>query len=176
MRKQEARSRERARQMEGAPAPVPFATAMNGLLAQPNMLRLLVVIALGTFGFGMADVLLEPYGGQAVGFSVAETTKLTDFLATGTLFGFGLASRTLSAGGSPETTAAAGASIGIPGFMAIILSSLGGGSAMFLLGTLLTGLGARLFGHATLTASLRFAPKDRIGLALGGRYRRWRLW
>lgn len=72
MWKQEARSRERARQMEAAPAPVPFATAMNGLLAQPNMLRLLVVIALGTFGFGMADVLLEPYGGQALGFSVAE--------------------------------------------------------------------------------------------------------
>nr|WP_299753728.1 PucC family protein [uncultured Boseongicola sp.] len=46
---------------------------------------------------------------------------------------------------------------------------------MFLVGTLLTGLGAGLFGHATLTASIRLAPKDRIGLALGGRYRRRRL-
>lgn len=164
---QEARSRERAAQMEAAPPPVPFAEAMSTLLAQPNMMRLLLVIALGTFGFGMADVLLEPYGGQALGFSVADTTKLTALLAAGTLVGFGIASRTLGAGGSPEKMAMLGSAIGIPGFVAIILSSMGGGSLMFLAGTLLTGLGAGLFGHATLTASIRRAPKDRIGLALG---------
>ncbi|NNL19312.1 MAG: PucC family protein [Boseongicola sp.] len=164
---QEARSRERAAQMEVAPPPLPFSEAMSTLLAQPNMLRLLLVIALGTFGFGMADVLLEPYGGQALGFSVADTTKLTALLAAGTLAGFGIASRSLAAGGSPENMAMYGAAIGIPGFAAIILSSLGGGSPMFLIGTLITGLGAGLFGHATLTASIRRAPKDRIGLALG---------
>ena len=164
---QEARSRARAAEMEAAPPPVPFAQAMSTLLAQPNMLRLLLVIALGTFGFGMADVLLEPYGGQALGFSVADTTKLTALLASGTLVGFGIASRTLGAGGSPEKMTMIGAAVGIPGFVAIILSSLGGGSLMFLAGTLLTGLGAGLFGHATLTASIRRAPKDRIGLALG---------
>ena len=167
MWKQEARSRARAAEMEAAPPPVPFAEAMSALMDQPNMLRLLVVIALGTFGFGMADVLLEPYGGQALGFSVAETTKLTALLAAGTLVGFGIASRALSAGGQPENMAVVGAAVGIPGFTAIILSSLGGGSWMFLAGTLLTGLGAGLFGHATLTSAIRRAPKDRIGLALG---------
>jgi BCD family chlorophyll transporter-like MFS transporter len=39
------------------------------------------VIALGTMGFGMADVLLEPYGGQVLGLTVAQTTKLTAVLA-----------------------------------------------------------------------------------------------
>ncbi|MEO1312608.1 MAG: PucC family protein [Pseudomonadota bacterium] len=166
MWKQEARSRERALQMEAA-RPVAFSTAWSQLMQQPNMLRLLVLIALGTFGFGMADVLLEPYGGQVLGLSVADTTKLTALLATGTLIGFGIASRVLGSGGSPERMAAVGAAVGVPGFGAIILASLGGGTATFLAGTLATGLGAGLFGHATLTATIRAAPRERIGLSLG---------
>ncbi|MEL7390881.1 MAG: PucC family protein, partial [Pseudomonadota bacterium] len=112
-------------------------------------------------------VLLEPYGGQALGLSVADTTKLTALLAGGTLVGFGFASRVLGNGGAPETLGKIGAMIGIPGFAAIIASSFGGGIAMFLVGTFLTGLGAGLFGHATLTATIRRAPKDQIGLSLG---------
>jgi MFS transporter, BCD family, chlorophyll transporter len=65
------------------------------------MLRLLVVIALGTAGFGMADVLLEPFGGQVLGMTVAQTTRLTVVLALGSLVGFGLASRWLGRGGQP---------------------------------------------------------------------------
>jgi len=166
MWKQESRSRERARQMEAARPPV-FSVAWATLMREPNMLRLLFVIGLGTLGFGMADVLLEPYGGQVLGLSVADTTRLTALLATGTLTGFAIASRVLSDGGSPAKMASIGAAIGIPGFVAIIMSSLGGGTVMFLSGTLATGLGAGLFGHATLTAAIRAAPRERTGLALG---------
>jgi BCD family chlorophyll transporter-like MFS transporter len=42
-----------------------------------------------------------------------------------------------------------------------------GWRAAFLVGTCLTGVGAGLFGHATLTATMRAAPRDQIGLALG---------
>ena len=164
--KQESRSRERARAMETAHHPA-FSAAWATLMRQPDMLRLLFVIGLGTLGFGMADVLLEPYGGQALGLSVADTTRLTALLATGTLIGFAVASRALGAGGSPPRMATLGAAIGIPGFVAIILSSLGGGTPLFLAGTLATGLGAGLFGHATLTAAIRAAPRERTGLALG---------
>ncbi|MEM1351367.1 MAG: PucC family protein [Pseudomonadota bacterium] len=164
--KQEARDRDRARQMQRA-EPVAFQTAWRSFVALPGKKRLLAVIALGTFGFGAADVLLEPYGGQALGFSVAETTKLTALLAGGTLIGFGIASRVLGAGGAPLRLGFAGAAIGIPGFAAIILASMMVGPPLFLLGTVLTGLGAGLFGHATLTATMRSAPRDQIGLALG---------
>lgn len=164
--KQESRDRDRARVMETA-RPMPFGEAWKALISGHGTIRLLVVIGLGTFGFGMADVLLEPYGGQALGFSVAETTRLTALLASGTLIGFGIASRVLGRGGRPENLGRIGAAIGIPGFGAVILSSLGGGPLMFLAGTLATGLGAGLFGHATLTATIRSAPKDQIGLALG---------
>ena len=166
MWKQEARDRVRAAQMLEA-RPQGFETAVRNLTTRPGVKRLLIVIALGTFGYGMADVLLEPYGGQALGLSVAQTTKLTALFAGGTLLGFAYASHVLGQGASPVRLGRIGASIGLPGFAAIILSSLGGGIALFLVGTLLTGLGAGLFGHATLTAVMRSAPKGQIGMALG---------
>jgi MFS transporter, BCD family, chlorophyll transporter len=166
MWKQEARDRVRAQAMEAAPA-MAFRDAWTQLMQNAGMLRLLVVIAFGTFGFGMADVLLEPYGGEALGLSVADTTRLTALLAGGTLLGFGIASRRLGNGGTPASTSLTGALIGIPGFAAIIVSAYGGGATAFLIGTLTIGIGAGLFGHATLTATMRAAPKDRVGLALG---------
>jgi BCD family chlorophyll transporter-like MFS transporter len=164
--KQEARDRNRAREMEVAPQ-TRFRDAWGNLISQPGTLRLLCVIGLGTFGFGMADVLLEPYGGQALGFSVAQTTRLTAVLAGGTLIGFLVASRTLSVGGSPVRLAKLGALIGIPGFMAVIASATLIGPTLFVLGTLATGVGAGLFGHGTLTATIRNAPSGQIGLSLG---------
>jgi BCD family chlorophyll transporter-like MFS transporter len=164
--KQEPRDRVRAQKMRTTKS-APFGAAWAQLVRQPGTKRLLAVIAFGTFGFGAADVLLEPYGGQALGFTVAETTKLTALLAGGTLIGFAIASRVLGAGGAPARLGLIGALVGVPGFAAIILSSIGGGAVLFLAGTLATGLGAGLFGHATLTATMRSAPKHQIGLALG---------
>ncbi len=164
--KQESRNRLRAQEMASAPR-AQFGVAWSGLMAQSGMVRLLVVIGLGTFGYGMADVLLEPYGGQALGLSVADTTKLTALLATGTLLGFALASRALGQGGDPARLAIMGALIGIPGFTAIVLASAFVGPMLFVIGTGLTGLGAGLFGHATLTATIRNAPPGQIGLSIG---------
>ncbi|MEZ5801278.1 MAG: PucC family protein [Nitratireductor sp.] len=64
-------------------------------------MRRLVVVALGTLGFGMADVLPEPYGGRVLDLSVSDTTKLTAMLALGSLTGFALASRVLARGFDP---------------------------------------------------------------------------
>ncbi len=164
--KQEARDRARAETMRRAPKTA-FRDAWQTLIRVPGMTGLMVVIGLGTFGFGMADVLLEPYGAQALGLSVAETTRLTALFAGGTLVGFGTASRVLGCGGDAVSLGQIGAAVGIPGFAAIILSSLFGGTPLFLLGTFATGLGAGLFGHATLTAVMRSAPSHQVGLALG---------
>jgi BCD family chlorophyll transporter-like MFS transporter len=164
--KQEALDRVRAQAMLEK-RKTSFKAAMAEMTARPGMIRLMVLIGMGTFGFGMADVLLEPYGGQALGFSVAETTRLTALLASGTLVGFGIASKVLGGSFDAVSLGRIGALIGIPGFAAVIGSSMGGGASMFLAGTLATGLGAGLFGHATLTATLRAAPVERTGLALG---------
>ncbi|MFN3262574.1 MAG: MFS transporter [Pikeienuella sp.] len=164
--KQESRDRARAAALEGAKRP-PFRDAWRSFAGGAGAKRLLAVIALGTAGFGMADVLLEPYGGQALGLSVAETTKLTALLALGTLVGFAVASRSLGRGGRPLALATLGALAGAPAFGAVILSAYAGSAALFAAGTVLAGFGAGLFGHGTLTATLRAAPKSQIGLAIG---------
>ena len=65
MWKQEPRDRNRARQMEVS-QPLSFAEAWQNFASRKGTIRLLAVIGFGTFGYGMADVLLEPYGGQAL--------------------------------------------------------------------------------------------------------------
>lgn len=162
--KMEARNR-RPRDVQGT-APE-FAQSWNKLIRGGQALRRLAVVALGTLGFGMADVLLEPYGGQVLALSVADTTKLTAMLAMGSLVGFALASRILSRGFDPLVMAGYGALAGLPGFMAICLAAPLDWPVLFVAGTTLIGFGAGLFGHGTLTATMQLAPREQIGLALG---------
>ena len=61
----------------------------------------------------------------------------------------------------------AGALIGIPAFLAVIISGQISEPILFALGTLLIGFGAGLFGHGTLTATMNLAPNGQSGLALG---------
>lgn len=164
MWKQEARDRRRAARQG---AEVGFAEAWAGLAARPGILRLLAVVACGTAGFGMADVLMEPFGGQVLAMTVAETTRLTVLMAFGSLVGFGLASRWLGRGGRPMDVAMYGALIGAPAFGLVIASAIAVSVPMLAVATLVAGFGAGLFGHGTLTATMRAAPRDRIGLSLG---------
>jgi BCD family chlorophyll transporter-like MFS transporter len=165
MWQQEARNRNRAL----APrTEIAFTTALRHLSAQPGMLRLMAVIALGTAGFGMADVLLEPFGGQVLNMTVAQTTRLTVVLACGSLVGFGLASRLLGQDGwQPMTVASLGALAGVPAFLVIAASAAFLTVPLLVAATLIAGFGAGLFGHGTLTATMRAAPREHIGLSLG---------
>ncbi|MEM0907358.1 MAG: PucC family protein [Pseudomonadota bacterium] len=144
-----------------------FMVAWRAFLQQTQPTRRLFVIGLGTMGFAMADVLLEPYGGQVLQLSVAETTRLTAAFAVGGLIGLVGASRMLSRGGEPLLLAGGGILVGIPAFMLVMLASLGQSLLLFGVGTMLMGLGAGLFGHGTLTATMRLAPREQVGLALG---------
>jgi BCD family chlorophyll transporter-like MFS transporter len=161
--KQEGRRR-------AAPAPPQRPTFRQSwaIFAQgENAIRRLIAVGLGTMAFSMEDVLLEPYGGQILHLSVADTTKLTASLAIGGLLGFALASRVLSRGADPFRMASYGALIGIPAFIAVILADPFGSALLFGLGTAMIGFGAGLFGHGTLTATMNASPKDQAGLALG---------
>jgi MFS transporter, BCD family, chlorophyll transporter len=162
--KQEPRDRARANRIETHPE---FRDAWRLFVQGRTAIGLLVVIALGTMGFGMADVLLEPYGGQVLDLSVSATTRLTAVLAGGGLIGFAIASRVLMAGHDPLDVGWWGALIGLPAFVLIIAAGPMGEATMFVIGTALAGLGAGLFGHGTLTATMRSAPRAQVGLALG---------
>jgi BCD family chlorophyll transporter-like MFS transporter len=129
--------------------------------------RRLVIIGIGTMAFGMADVLLEPFGGQVLAMSVAATTKLTALLALGGLLGFGWASRQVGRGADPYQISQHGAFIGVPAFALVIAAAPLGMISLFLVGNFLIGFGGALFAHGTLTATMNRAPKEQAGLALG---------
>lgn len=144
-----------------------FAQAWSRFTQGDNAKRRLIAVGLGTMAFTMEDVLLEPFGGEILNLTVGVTTALTATLALGGLAGFAWASRVLSQGFDPFRMAIWGTFIGIPAFLLVIGSALSGAVWMFVLGTLLIGFGAGIFGHGTLTATMNLAPKDQAGLALG---------
>ncbi|MEM9302471.1 MAG: BCD family MFS transporter [Pseudomonadota bacterium] len=133
--------------------------------------RLLVAVGLGTAGFSMQDILLEPYGGQILGLSVSATTALTALFAGGTLIAFALAGRRLGRGDDPNRLAAVGALFGIAGFSAIIFSDPLASPLLFRIGTAAIGFGGGFFAVGTLTAAMDIADCGQDGrlngLALG---------
>jgi BCD family chlorophyll transporter-like MFS transporter len=60
-----------------------------------------------------------------------------------------------------------GALVGMPAFVAVIAAAPIQSAPLFTAGTFLIGLGAGLFSHGTLTATMQSAPKEQVGLALG---------
>jgi BCD family chlorophyll transporter-like MFS transporter len=144
-----------------------FREAWQALVAQPQAMRLLVAVALGTAGFTMQDVLLEPFGGEILNLSVASTTVLTALLAAGTLAAFALAARCLANGMDPHRLAAYGALVGIVAFSLVTLVAALQSVALFRFGAALIGFGAGLFAVGTLTAAMGLAAQTGSGLALG---------
>ncbi|MBM7068599.1 PucC family protein [Actibacterium sp. 188UL27-1] len=131
--------------------------------------RLLAVVAIGTMGFNMQDVLLEPYGGEILGLSVAATTMLTAVWAVGALAGFGYAARLLGQGHDAYRMAARGILVGIGAFSAVVFAAPLNSPALFFAGAIGIGFGGGLFAVATLTAAMTM-PAHGIagrGLALG---------
>lgn len=162
--KQESRDRSRIRSKQADPT---FQESWAVFAQGGHAVRRLLVVGLGTMAFTMEDVLLEPYGGQILGMSVSATTLLTATLATGSLWGFWWASRVLARGADPFKMARMGSWVGVPAFIFVIIAAPLGSQAIFTLGTFLIGVGAGLFGHGTLTATMQSAPKEQVGLALG---------
>lgn len=166
MWKQETRKPLRERVASAVPDPS-FRESWATFCKGDQTVRRLVIVGIGTMAFAMADILLEPFGGQVLNFSVSATTKLTALLAAGGLLGFWYASHALGRGGDPYRMAHTGAVIGLPAFVCVILAAPFGMPSLFLIGNFLIGFGGALFGHGTLTATMNRAPAKQAGLALG---------
>ena len=145
----------------------PFRQAWRALIAQPGAVRLLVTVAIGSAAFSMQDVLLEPFGGEILGLSVAQTTLLTALLAGGMLLAFMLAAQKLRQGTDANLLAAVGVMVGIAAFSAVLLADVLQAGNLFRIGTLLIGFGSGLFAVGTLTAAMRLADNMQAGIALG---------
>jgi BCD family chlorophyll transporter-like MFS transporter len=147
-----------------------FAAAWRSFSSAGRAQRLLVAVGLGTAGFSMQDILLEPFGGQVFGMSVGQTTWLTATLAAGTLVGFAVAARQLGRGGDPYRLAALGIVAGISAFSAIVFAPLLETPSLFQTGSFFIGLGGGLFSVGMLTAAMDLASSgsgSMSGFALG---------
>lgn len=134
---------------------------------QAPAMRLLVSVGLGTAAFTMQDIILEPYGGDILGLSVAATTQLTAMSAGGALLAFALAAHWMGRGSNPYRIAALGALAGIAAFAAVIFAAPLGSPGLFRFGAVLIGFGGGLFTVGTLTAAMALETGGLHGLVLG---------
>jgi len=146
---------------------VPFRESWDRFLAHQHARRFLLAVGLGTAGFCMQEVVIEPYGAQVLGLNVSATTVLTALLAFGSLCAFALAARLLSRNADPYKLAAIGALAGIPAFSAVIFAAPLGSALLFRVGTACIGFGAGLFSVGTLACAMGREQGGETGLALG---------
>ena len=145
----------------------PFMEVWREFSRQPRARRLLVAIALGTMGFTMQDILLEPYGAQILAMTISETTQLTALLGGGMLLAFFAAAQLLGRGSDPIRLAGFGVMVGVFAFSSVIFAAPFGSELIFRAGTFGIGLGNGLFAVGTLTAVMTLERNDLTGLALG---------
>lgn len=162
--KQEARDPSRTSSDEDRPK---FSEAWQSFRRGGRSSRVLVSVGLGTAGFSMQDILLEPYGGEILHLGVGATTTLTALLAAGTLLAFALAAGALGRGADPYRLAGYGALAGIVAFSAVVFAAPFGSPLLFRIGTALIGFGGGLFAVGTLTGAMALADNGNSGLALG---------
>jgi MFS transporter, BCD family, chlorophyll transporter len=144
-----------------------FTETLRRLKSDRVCVRLLATGALGTAAFSMQDVLLEPFGGEILGLSVAGTTMLTALVATGTLAGCAVASRRLDRKQDPLRLASIGLLIGIVAFSAVIFASPLRNAWLFHAGVALIGLGTGLFVAGTMTCAMQLVRDGLSGEVLG---------
>jgi MFS transporter, BCD family, chlorophyll transporter len=158
--------RDPARTAADRPRPT-FHECWADLRRQSRSTRIFVTVALGTAAFTMQDVLLEPYGGQILHLTVAQTTVLTALFAMGILAGFAVAARSLGRNGDPYQLAAFGILVGVVAFSCVIFSAPLLSPLLLRIGTVLIGFGGGLFAVGTLTAAMDLTGTGQYGLALG---------
>lgn len=147
-----------------------FAEAWQTFSSAGRAKRLLVAAGLGTAGFSMQDILLEPFGGQVFDMTVGQTTWLSATLAAGTLTGFAVSARQLGRGGDPYRLASLGLLVGIAAFAGVIFAPLLNLAALFQTSSFFIGLGGGLFAVGMLTAAMDLASSGSgtlRGFALG---------
>ncbi len=143
-----------------------FHEGWRDLMAGGTAGRLLMVVMLGTMGFQMQDVLLEPYGAEILGLSVGSTTWLTACNAMGALVGFVLAGRRMSRGQDMSRMSARGLLVGLVAFLMVIFAAPLQSTVLFYVGAWTIGLGAGLFAVSTLTAAMSLPEHGHAGRGL----------
>ncbi|MGQ9813816.1 MAG: BCD family MFS transporter [Candidatus Roseilinea sp.] len=137
------------------------------LLSKPSNRLFFLIVFVGTLGLNAQDVLLEPYGGQVLGMSVTETTRLTALWGVGMLAAMLIAWRTVPRLASPLPVTLAGCLIGLAGFSLIATTSQLKSVPLFAFGAMIVGLAGGLFLISTLALVMGLADIRTAGLYVG---------
>ncbi|MBK5936448.1 MAG: BCD family MFS transporter [Halorhodospira halophila] len=162
--RQEPRDPERSRVDRPRP---PLSESWQSFVERGPVVRLLVVIGIGAAGFGMQDIIIEPYGASVLGLEVAGTTLLTGLWAIGMLIGFWFAKMALERGINAYGVATIGALVGVLAFSLVIVSAPLDSPTVFRIGQVVIGVGGALFYVGTLAATMSMATREQSGIAIG---------
>jgi BCD family chlorophyll transporter-like MFS transporter len=112
------------------------------------------------------DVLLEPFGAEAFGMTVTQTTRITSIWGTFVLIAIIIAG--LLEGRIAKKTVAQFGNIGaLAGFVVIVASGVARSTSIFYIGVTLLGLGTGLSTVANLSLMFDFTVPGMVGLYIG---------
>lgn len=134
---------------------------------QQTLRNLFIVLFLATIGFATHDVLLEPYGGQVLHMSVAQTTQLTALWGVAMLFAIMGAGGLLWKGRPAVFVIMAGCVVGAVGFLTISYASDVALVIPFLGGVSLIGIGRGLFIVGSIALVMSLTDIGHAGLLIG---------
>ncbi len=112
------------------------------------------------------DLLLEPFGGEAFGMSVQQTTRITSIWGVCTLAAL-LAAGALERRVPKKSMAAAGGIGALLGFILILASGLLGSRGVFYSGVVFLGIGTGLSSVSNLALMLDMTTAANVGLFMG---------
>ncbi len=141
--------------------------AIRAVLGNPQARIFFVYLIMMLAAILGQDVLLEPFGAQAFGMSVKETTQLTAMWGGATLSALLLYGAVLSRWISKKRGAMIGGSIAATGFLLIALSGMTAIEAMFFPGIVLLGFGTGIATTTNLALMLDMTTAEQVGLFIG---------
>lgn len=144
-----------------------FGESLRALWQQRLLRTLFGILFLATLAFATHDVLLEPYGGQVLGMSVAATTQLTALWGVSMIAAIITAGWLLWRGHSPVLPIVLGICLGIVGFLTISLAGSSAHTTIFRLGVMMIGMGRGLFIVASVAIVMTLADIQHAGLFIG---------
>ncbi len=112
------------------------------------------------------DVLLEPFGAQAFGMTIEQTSRIVSISGTFTLIAFIIAAA-LEKRVQKKTVAQYGNIGALGGFLLIILSGLIGSLNVFYIGIMLLGFGTGISTIANLSLMFDLTVAGKVGLYIG---------
>lgn len=141
--------------------------AIRAVLSNPQARVFFIYLILLLAAILGQDVLLEPFGAQAFGMTVKETTQLTALWGGATLAALALYGGVLNRWMSKKRGAMLGGSLAATGLLLIAASAMIHTAALFIPGVLLLGFGTGIATTTNLALMLDMTTSEQVGLFIG---------